>query len=340
MPKTSSRVLTLLSLLQTRRDWPGQVLADRLDVSARTVRRDVDRLRELGYRIRASKGPDGGYRLEAGDELPPLLFDDDQAVALSAALQAAVLSSAGIEEGALRALASMRQVMPARLRHRLESLRFTAFAEGAAPVEYDTLVEVSAAIHADEELRFDYARVGEEPDGRAPATPRRVQPHHLVATGGRWYLIGWDAEREDWRVHRVDRMTLKSHRGARFSRREVPGGDPHEFLRARFRGAAEGVARWPCVGRVVVHAPASRVAPFVGDGTVAALDADSCVVEAGAWSWGALAALLLRYEAPIDAVEPPELSAAFAELSQRASAAAGASSEARASSGVAAASAD
>lgn len=312
-------MLTLLSLLQTRRDWPGHVLAERLEVSARTVRRDVDRLRELGYRIHAIKGPDGGYRLEAGDELPPLLFDDEQAIALSVALQAATLSGARIEEAALRALTSVRQVMPARLRHRLDALRFTAVPEAGAPVAHDTLAQVSGAIRACEELRFDYSRVGEtDPATAAPAGPRRVQPHHLVAARGRWYLIGWDAEREDWRVHRVDRMALRSHRGARFSPREVPGGDPHAFLRARFRGAVEGDA-WPCRGRVVLHAPASRVIPFVDDGIVEPVDADSCLVELGAWSWGALAALLLRFEVPIDVVEPAELTAAFAELARRAS---------------------
>lgn len=314
-------MLTLLSLLQTRRDWPGHVLAERLEVSARTVRRDVDRLRELGYRIHAIKGPDGGYRLEAGDELPPLLFDDEQAIALSVALQAATLSAAGIEDAALRALTSVRHVMPARLRHRLDGLRFTAVSEAGAPVSHDTLAQVSAAIRACEELRFDYTRAGEttDADTGAPAGPRRVQPHHLVATRGRWYLIGWDAERDDWRVHRVDRMSLRSHRGARFSPRELPGADPHAFLRARFRGAVEGDA-WPCRGKVVLHAPASRVIPFIDDGIVESVDAESCLVELGAWSWGALAALLLRFEASIDVVGPTELTAAFAEVGRRASA--------------------
>ncbi|MDQ7876398.1 WYL domain-containing protein [Microbacterium sp. QXD-8] len=322
MPKTSSRVLTLLSLLQTRRDWPGRALAERLDVSARTVRRDVDRLRELGYRIRASKGPDGGYRLEAGDELPPLLFDDEQAVALSVALQAAALSAAGIEEAALRALTSVRQVMPVRLRHRLEALRFTTVVDAAVPVAQDTLVEVSAAIRACEELRFDYARVGDRPGADLSPVPRRVQPHHLIAAQGRWYLIGWDAGREDWRVHRVDRMTLRSHRGARFTPRVVPGGDSHAFLRGRFRGATDG-EKWPCRGKVVLRAPASRVIPFVSDGVVEPVGADSCLVELGAWSWGALAALLLRFEVDVEVVEPPELTAAFAEIGQRVSIAAG-----------------
>src|SRR6476659_11209323 len=123
---TSGRLLRLLSLLQARRDWPGDVLAERLEVSPRTVRRDVDRLRDLGYPVRAIKGPDGGYRLDAGTELPPLLFDDEQAVALAIALQIATTTGAGIEEAAARALNTVRQVMPARLRHRIDTLQFTA----------------------------------------------------------------------------------------------------------------------------------------------------------------------------------------------------------------------
>lgn len=327
MPTASSRMLTLLSLLQTRRDWPGARLADRLGVSPRTVRRDVDRLRELGYRVEATMGPDGGYRLEAGSELPPLLFDDEQAVAVTVALRAAALSSAGIEEAALRALATVRQVLPARLRHRYDAIEFTAAVDERAPVDAAVLEAISAGIHAREELRFDYARVGEEFDSPAGdvTAPRRTQPHHLVATGGRWYVVGWDTEREDWRVYRVDRMRLRSHRGARFAPRTVPGGDPHRFLRARFRGATDADA-WPCRATVVVHAAAARVLPFAGDGVVTPIDADSCSFETGAWSWPALAALLARFDAEIDVVEPPELSRAFADLAARASrAAAGAS---------------
>lgn len=323
MPTTSSRLLTLLSLLQTRRDWPGHRLAERLDVSPRTVRRDIDRLRDLGYRIHAIKGPDGGYRLEAGEELPPLLFDDDQAVALAVALQSAALSATGTEEAAERALATVRQVMPERLRHRLDALRFTVVQDGGAPVAPETLAEISSAIRAREELRFDYTRVGEMRDATAAASsgPRRVQPHHLVAMRGRWYVIGWDAERDDWRVYRVDRMSLRTHRGARFSPRELPGGGPQAFLRARFRGAVDGDA-WPCRGKVVLHLPAARVMPFVDDGIVEPVDAASCLLELGAWSWGTLAALVLRFGAPVEVIEPPELSAAFAEVARRASGAA------------------
>src|SRR6187402_1435549 len=175
---TTSRLLRLLSLLQARRDWPGSLLAERLEISPRTVRRDIDRLRELGYRIEATMGPDGGYRLDAGSELPPLLFDDDQIVALAIALNAATVTGAGIEEAALRALTTVRQVMPSRLRHRLDALQFTAIPSGSGGADPDVLVAISAAARAHEVLRFDYAKSG----------PRRVEPHHLVVAHGHWYL--------------------------------------------------------------------------------------------------------------------------------------------------------
>ncbi|MET0702698.1 MAG: HTH domain-containing protein, partial [Mycobacterium sp.] len=194
MPTTSARLLSLLSLLQARRDRPGALLAERLEISPRTVRRDVDRLRGLGYAIVAVKGPDGGYRLDAGAELPPLLFDDDQAVALAVALQTAGLTGAGIEEAAARALNTVRQVMPVRLRHHIDSLRFTAVEPpsiGARPqVDSAVLMTVSAAVRAREVLRFDYAGAD---------APRRVEPQHLVTWGGRWYLVAWDLDRSDWR---------------------------------------------------------------------------------------------------------------------------------------------
>ncbi|RST21112.1 HTH domain-containing protein, partial [Streptomyces sp. WAC04770] len=172
MPKTSARLLSLLSLLQARRDWPGALLAERLDVTPRTVRRDVDRLRELGYPVVATKGPDGGYRLDAGTELPPLLFDDEQAVALAVALQIATTSGAGIEEAAARALNTVRQVLPARLRHRVDTLRFTAVDRPAArpdpQVDSGVLMAIGAAVHAREVLRFDYSPVSGTSRGSQP----------------------------------------------------------------------------------------------------------------------------------------------------------------------------
>ncbi|MFT2690281.1 helix-turn-helix transcriptional regulator [Clavibacter sp. Sh2088] len=321
---TTSRLLDLLSLLQTRRDWPGSVLASRLEISDRTVRRDIDRLREMGYSIQATMGPVGGYRLDAGSELPPLLFDDDQAVAVAVALQASPAVGAGIHEAAARALGTIRQVMPSRLRHRLDALEVTAIgrAGDAAPVDVslDVLVTLANAIRDRETLRFDYAaRDGgvdaAGADGQPLLPPRRVEPHHLVASHGRWYLVGWDLDREDWRVHRIDRIRPRTPNGPRFTPRTVPGGDVAAFVSARFTGS--NVDAWPCRGTVLLHVPARDVLPFAGDGTVTAVDERSCTLEAGSWSWGALAASFGRFEVPMEVVDPPELASAFATLAER-----------------------
>ncbi len=176
MPKTSARLLSLLSLLQARRDWPGPLLAERLGISPRTLRRDVDRLRELGYPVVAAKGPDGGYRLDAGTRMPPLHFDDEQAVALAVALSAAGATGAGIEDAAARALATVRQVMPARLRHRIDALDVTAVGPSAAgtrdEADGDVLMALGAAVRAHEELRFDHVPSGPPGTGGAPSRPR------------------------------------------------------------------------------------------------------------------------------------------------------------------------
>lgn len=330
MPKTSARLLSLLSLLQTRRDWPGQVLAERLEVSPRTVRRDVDRLRELGYPIAATKGPDGGYRLDAGAELPPLLFDDGQAVALAVALQAAATSGVGIEEDAARALATVRQVMPARLRHRIDMLRFTAVGRPAVrpepPVDGEVLMAVSTAVRAGEVLRFDYAPAprAAAPEGGPAAgpRPRRVEPHHLVTWCGRWYLVAWDLDREDWRTFRADRMAPRTPTGPRFAPREVPGGEVAAFVTRRFQGYDESGGR-PCRGEVILDLPASTVSPYTHDGVVEELGPDRCRLILGSWSWTGLAAAIGRFDADIEVVGPPELKEAFAHLARRYTGAAG-----------------
>ena len=314
---TTTRLLRLLSLLQTRRDWPGTVLADRLDITPRTVRRDVDRLRDMGYSIRATMGPDGGYRLDAGEELPPLLFDDDQVIALAVALQSASLAGAGVEEAAVRALSTVRQVLPSRLRHRVDALQFTTIGGSAGAVSAELLLAISTAIRACEVLRFDYLPVST--DAAAPSSPhsppRRIEPHHLTATHGRWYLVGWDLDRDDWRTFRVDRITVKSHTGPRFTPRELPGG-VGAYLSAGFRGSDQADT-WPCVGTVILSLPASAVLPYAGDGTVEDLGQDRCRLVSGAWSWGALAASLGRFEAEIEVVEPRELATAFGQLAAR-----------------------
>lgn len=320
MAAPTSRLLTLLSLLQVRRDWPGSTLAERLEVSHRTVRRDIDRLREMGYRIQATMGPDGGYRLVAGCELPPLLFDDEQVVALAVALQAATAAGAGIEEASLRALTTIRQVMPSRLRHRLDALTFTTVRSRPGDAVPDSvspavLIAISVAVRAREVLRFDYARSTLHADDD-PWPPRRVEPQHLVTAQGRWYLVGWDLDREGWRLFRADRITPRTPSGPRFMPREVPGGDVAEYVSARFKGSANA-DRWPCHGKVVLSLPARDVRPFAGDGVVEELGPDRCSLQAGAWSWIALAAALNRFDADIEVVRPPELVHAFGILAER-----------------------
>lgn len=284
---TTSRLLTLLSLLQARRDWPGSVLASRQDVSDRTVRRDIDRLREMGYRIETTMGPDGGYRLDAGAEIPPLLFDDDQALAVAIPLRAAPALGADIGEAAVRALATMRQVLPSRLRYRLKAVDVTMVGRpGDAPVSavpVDVLLTLAQAVRDRVTLRFDYL-----PRGEGEAQPRRIEPHHFVASHGRWYLLGWDLEREDWRLFSAHRVRPRVPHGTPFVPRVVPGGDVDAFVSARFEGA--DASEWPCRGTVLLHAPARDVLPFAGDGTVTTVDDERCTLEVGSWSWGALAA--------------------------------------------------
>ena len=313
MSTPTERLLRLLSLLQARRDWPGQVLADRLEITPRTVRRDVDRLREMGYRISAMRGPDGGYRLDAGSELPPMLFDDEQAVALAVALQAATASGVGVSEAAARALTTVRQVMPARLRRRIDAVQVTPLPSTGAgripPVDPEVLVLLGAAARDRETLRFDY--------GTEPGTePRRVEPHHVVTSSARWYLVAWDLDRHEWRTYRVDRIRPRTPNGPRFAPREIPGGDVAAWVAARFKGSPSNDV-WPCRGQVTLTLPAHEVAPFVGDGLVEQVDEHRSRLHAGSWSWTALAAAIGRFDAAIDEVSPPELAAAFATLAER-----------------------
>ncbi|MCG8970370.1 YafY family protein [Streptomyces sp. CL12-4] len=304
---STSRMLALLSLLQTRRDWPGQVLAERLEVSPRTVRRDVDRLRELGYRIGSVKGPDGGYRLEAGSELPPLLFDDEQAVAIAVALQSVPSTGVDIDEAAARALATVRQVMPSRLRHRIDGIRFTG-TETSARVDPSVLESVSVAVRDRHTLRFDY--------GGSNAPPRSVQPHAVVARHSRWYLIAWDLDRHDWRVFRMDRMAPRTPTGPAFTPRTLPAADARSFLAARSRGS-QSEDRWPCVGDVVIELPARDITPWISDGEVEELTERSCRVTIGSWSWAGLLASVVRYDAPFTVVGPDALAKAAAKLAGR-----------------------
>ncbi|MGO1256909.1 helix-turn-helix transcriptional regulator [Microbacterium gubbeenense] len=294
---STSRLLTLLSLLQARRDWPGPLLAERLEVTARTVRRDVDRLRELGYAITAVKGPDGGYRLAAGSELPPLLFDDEQAMAIAVALQGVSSSGVDLDEAAARALTTVRQVMPPRLRHRLDNVRF---ADTWRPHRVDpkVLEAITTAVRDQRTIRFDY---GDDHD----SMPRRVEPHAIVARNGRWYLIAWELEKRDWRIYRLDRMNPRTPAGAPFARRPIPTGDARTFLAARSKGSDEADV-WPYYGEVLLHLRPVDIAPWLGDGEMEQVSERVCRVRVGSWSWAGLISWVLRFDVPFTVVGPPE----------------------------------
>jgi len=270
MANTSARMLRLLSLLQTHRYWPGGELAGRLEVSPRTLRRDVDRLRELGYPVEAARGVAGGYQLQAGAAVPPLLLDDDEAVAIAVGLRTAAAGAvAGFEEVSVRALAKVIQLLPPRLRKRIDALQAATAPGvfgGGPTLDADTLTTLALACRGEERLRFDY-----EPREKA-AGARHVEPHRLVSLGRRWYLVAWDLDRADWRTFRVDRLGAPALTGARFRPREIPGGDPVAWLRARM---ATMPTRYEVA--VVFRLPAATVASFIGQwATVSAIDDESC----------------------------------------------------------------
>ncbi|MFI5759258.1 helix-turn-helix transcriptional regulator [Streptomyces sp. NPDC051569] len=228
MTDTPVRLLSLLSLLQTPREWPGSELAERLDVSPRTIRRDIERLRDLGYPVEATRGAIGGYRLVAGTAMPPLLLDDEEAVAIAVGLRAgAGHAIEGVDEASVRALAKLKQVLPSRLRHRVSTLQAATIpltrGDGAT-VDPRTLTVMAAAVTGTEQLRFGYR------SGDGTESKRQVEPYRLVSTGRRWYLVAYDLGREDWRTFRVDRVTEPFPTGARFSLRELPSGDAAQFL--------------------------------------------------------------------------------------------------------------
>ena len=263
-------MLRLLSLLQTHRYWPGSELADRLEVSQRTLRRDVDRLRELGYPVDAARGVAGGYQLQAGAAVPPLLLDDEEAVAIAIGLRTAAAGAvSGFEETSVRALAKVIQLLPPRLRRRIDALQAATAPGvfgGGPSLDATTLTTLAMACRGEERLRFDYT----PRDGDAAA--RYVEPHRLVSLGRRWYLIAWDLDRGDWRSFRVDRLTGPSPTGARFRPREIPGGDPVAWMRSRLAAIP---TKYDVA--VVFRAPADSVAAFVGQwATVEPIDDASC----------------------------------------------------------------
>jgi len=304
--ETSARLLRLLSLLQSRRDWPGPELAERLDVTTRTVRRDVDRLRELGYPVESATGIAGGYRLGVGGVMPPLLLDDDEAVALAVGLRAAAAGTVtGIDETSLRALAKLEQILPSRLRHRVKAVQSAILPlTGSGPtVDPDVLAVLAAASHAREEVRFGYQQ-----------RTRRVEPYHLVPTGRRWYLFCFDLDRDDWRTFRVDRIDSPPQPGRRFTPRPVPPEGVRTYV-----ADALTAAPYRYRATVLFHAPievlAERTSPTAG--RLEARDTHTCVFHSGGDSLDTIALYIATKGIDFEILDPPELTEHLRTLAAR-----------------------
>jgi predicted DNA-binding transcriptional regulator YafY len=312
MLETSARLLRLLSLLETRRDWSGPQLAERLGVTTRTVRNDIERLRTLGYPVDATPGVSGGYRLGVGAALPPLLLDDDEAVAVAIGLRTAAGGTvAGIEDSSVRALAKLERLLPARLRRRIGTLAATMLTlPGPGPsVDADTLTAIAAACRDHDRLRFDY----HTHDGASSV--RVTEPHRLVNSGRRWYLLAWDLDKRDWRTFRVDRIGLRLPAGPRFAPREMPDEEVTDRLS---RGLA--TATWRYRARVTVRAPAAEIAGRLPAAiTVEPVDQNTCVILVGSDTPYMLALYLGMLDADfqIDESAAPELAEYLRTLSAR-----------------------
>jgi predicted DNA-binding transcriptional regulator YafY len=317
MVQTSARLLALLSLLQMRREWTGDELADRLEVGPRTIRRDVDKLRSLGYPVESARGVAGGYRLGAGGELPPLLLDDAEAVAVAVGLRTAASGSiAGIEETSVRALAKLEQVLPGRLRRRVRALgdATSAFSFDESSIDADLLADVAAACRDGSQMRFAYVARDDR------ASQRQTEPTAVVYSGYRWYLVAWDLDREDWRTFRVDRIRGRVRIGGRGRRRTVPGGDAAAYVKTQLQRRGEerdGDGGEP--GRVRVAASAQRIRPRVPSryAVVEPDGDDACIVSTrGAWHAGFVVWMASIGE-PIEVLGPDELREAARGMADR-----------------------
>lgn len=306
MLQTSARLLRLLSLLQSRPDWPGTELAERLDVTTRTVRRDVDRLRELGYPVDSTPGTAGGYRLGVGGAMPPLLLDDEEACAVAVGLRGAAAGwVTGIEESSLRALSKIEQILPSRLRHRTAGLQSSIMLlPGDCPVvDADLLTALAAACRAHEGVRFGYRDA-----------VRRVEPYRLVRAGRYWYLLAYDLDRDDWRTFRVDRLARPIQPGARFTPRPEPAGDTATYV-------SESLTRAPYryQATILFHAPLEKVAERTSPtaGRLEARDEHSCVYHTGAEALDTIAVYIALKGIDFEVLEPPELKEFVAGLASR-----------------------
>ena len=311
MSDTPARLLRLLSLLQTPRDWPGSELAERLQVSPRTIRRDIQRLRDLGYPVQATMGAVGGYRLVAGTAMPPLLLDDEEAVAVAVGLRTAANGTVtGIEEASVRALAKLEQVLPSRLRHRVSALHsVTLPLPGAGPpVDPAVLTVIATAARDRLRIRFRYT----SHDGSQGS--RAAEPHQLVRTDRRWYLLAWDTARDGWRTFRADRITSPQITGPRFTPRDPPGGDAAAYVS---RSVSSAPYRYQA--RIRLHAPAKAAAERLPP-TVGHIQADgehACILHTGAESPDVLAIYVAIIGTEFEILDPPELAGHVLALAGR-----------------------
>ncbi len=302
MLSSSSRLLRVLSLLQTRSHWAGNELSERLEIHPRTLRRDIDRLRQLGYPIHASSGVAGGYAFRAGQALPPLLLDDDEALAVAIALRLATAGSVGgVEESSLRALVKLEQVMPARLRKRIDALRAAILPmERIGPTVQASALSTLATACRDQ-LRVDFAYL----DGKGQPSQRTVEPQGLVHTGSRWYLVAWDPARDDWRTFRIDRIAGTPANGAHFKPRAGPdGGDLRAYV-SRSIAAPHQAEQ----ARIVLHAPhqamAQRIPPSAG--TLEPIGDERCLLRCSASEHGMLVYWLMALDVEFEVLEPEGL---------------------------------
>jgi predicted DNA-binding transcriptional regulator YafY len=310
MWQTSTRLLRLLAMLQARRDWSGQDLASRLEVSTRTIRTDIERLRELGYPVEATPGVGGGYRLGHGTTMPPLLLDDEEAVAVAVALRTtAGAGVTGIEEASLRTLVKLEQLLPSRLRHRIDAMRAaTVSVPGAGPtVDSAVLSAIAGAIRASERLRFDYV------DHNGRETRRITEPQRLVVWGRRWYLLAWDVDRADWRTFRVDRIKPKIPTGPRFKPRPLTDEDAASYVQR-----SAGSATWRYRARIRIHAPLDQVRPLLPLAVDVSSDGpDRCIIQAGSDTPHQLALYIGLLDTDFEILEPSDLAEAFVRLAER-----------------------
>jgi len=308
---SSSRLLRVLSLLQTRGHWAGPELAERLEVHPRTLRRDIDRLRQLGYPVHASSGVAGGYAFRAGQSLPPLLLDDEEALAVAIALQIAAAGTvSGVEESSLRALVKLEQVMPSRLRRRTHALRsaIVPVQRMGPTIDAGVLATLATACRDQLQVGFHYR------DLRGKASVRTVEPHALVHTGNHWYLVAWDPARDDWRTFRIDRVEGGPRTGAHFVPRAAPAGDLRAYVTGALAGAHQGEQ-----ARVVLHRSREVMVRTIppSAATLESVDDAHCLMLCGAGQLDSLVYWLMALDVEFDVLEPPALKQRLRSASER-----------------------